>query len=182
MYHNELSYEGLTNVWLTPRWVIDLIGPFELDPCAADPRPFDIAPLNFTEAEDGLSLPWDRDDGHHPFVFCNPPYGPHTGKWLDRMATHDHGIALTFARTETKAMQRALAAAKAVFFFNKRITFLQGAPPHDPGPTSGGAPSCLLAYGPDAFARLMRFKLAPHGHIFVRVPPLDVPFRLSLVR
>ena len=148
MYHNEKQSEGETTIWLTPRWLIDLIGPFELDPCAADPRPFDIAPLNFTHFEDGLSLPWERDDGHHPFVFCNPPYGtPHTGPWLERMMGHDHGIALVFARTETRPMQQALRRAKAVFFFNKRITFLKGDPPHDPGRTSGGAPSCCWPLG-----------------------------------
>lgn len=172
MYHNEQSYEGATNVWLTPPWLIDVIGPFELDPCAAMPRPFDLAEQNFTQFEDGLALPWDRDDGHHPFVFCNPPYGPHTGKWLERMAKHDHGIALVFARTETKAMQDALRHAKAVFFFNKRITFLRGNPPFNAGHTSGGAPSCLLAYGPEAFARISRPKLAKYGQVFVRLPPL----------
>lgn len=172
MYHNEQSHEGATNVWLTPGWVIDLIRPFELDPCAADPRPFDIAPFNFTEAEDGLTRSWDDETGHRPFVFCNPPYGPHTGKWLDRMADHDHGIALVFARTETRAMQAALRAAKAVFFFSKRITFLQGTPPFDPGPTSGGAPSCLLAYGPEAFSRISRPRLAKYGQTFVRLPPI----------
>lgn len=173
MYHNEKQSEGETTIWLTPRWLIDLIGPFELDPCAADPRPFDIAPLNFTHFEDGLSLPWERDDGHHPFVFCNPPYGtPHTGPWLERMMGHDHGIALVFARTETRPMQQALRRAKAVFFFNKRITFLQGDPPHDPGRTSGGAPSMLLAFGPTAFARITGKKMAPYGQAFVRLPLL----------
>jgi hypothetical protein len=172
MYHNQQPREGATNVWLTPSWLIDVIGPFDLDPCAADPRPFDIAPLNFTQADDGLTLPWDHDDGHRPFVFCNPPYGPHTGKWLDRMAAHDHGIALVFARTETRAIQQALRHAKAVFFFNKRITFLQGEPPFDPGYVNSGAPSCLLGFGPTAFSRLTRRRLTKYGLTFVQLPPL----------
>ena len=172
MYHNELQYEGLTNVWLTPRWLIDAIGPFELDPCAADPRPFDIAPRNITQAQNGLDTAWEDGEGHKPFVFCNPPYGPNTGLWLARMAEHDHGIALVFARTETKAMQRALRDCDAVFFFNKRITFLRGEPPHEQGPTSGGAPSCLLAYGPEAYGRLVRSPLARHGQTFIRLPHL----------
>jgi hypothetical protein len=169
LYHNELANEGLTNVWLTPRWLIDLIGPFGLDPCAADPRPFDIAPLNFTEFEDGLSLPWERDNGHNPFVFCNPPYGPHVGKWMDRMIAHDHGIMLTFARTETKAMQLGLRKSKGVFFFNRRINFLTGYPPHEPGHINAGAPSCLLAFGPLALFNITRPKLQTHGMAFIRL-------------
>ncbi len=59
---HEKPFEGATNVWLTPRDIIDGLGPFDLDPCAADPRPFDIAATNYTEAQDGLLslLAWLR--------------------------------------------------------------------------------------------------------------------------
>jgi hypothetical protein len=33
---HEKPYEGATNVWLTPKDMIDDLGPFDLDPCAAD--------------------------------------------------------------------------------------------------------------------------------------------------
>jgi len=29
---------GKSQDHLTPRWIIDALGPFDLDPCAADPR------------------------------------------------------------------------------------------------------------------------------------------------
>ena len=163
MYHNELQYEGRTNVWLTPIEIIMRLGPFDLDPCAADPRPFDIGTkLNYTEKENGLKLKWPKDH----FAFCNPPYGPHAGTWLDRMADHNYGIALTFARTETRAMQRALKKCSAIFFPDKRITFLTGDPPHGPGHTSGGAPSCYIAFGERAKLRL---QLQFGGVLFVPV-------------
>jgi hypothetical protein len=163
MYHNEAQYEGKTNVWLTPKDLLDALGAFDLDPCAADPRPFDIGTkLNFTQADDGLAQEWPQDH----FAFCNPPYGPHTGAWLDRMAQHNYGIALTFARTETRAMQRALRRCSAVFFPDKRVTFLTGKPPHLPGRTSGGAPSMLLAFGHMAALRLGFLK---NGQLFVPV-------------
>lgn len=44
-----------TNVWLTPRYVLDLLGQFDVDPCAATVRPWDCARINYTEADNGLS-------------------------------------------------------------------------------------------------------------------------------
>ena len=107
---HEKPHEGATNVWLTPKDLIDALGPFDLDPCAADPRPFDIGTVNYTEADDGLSKLWVG------YTWCNAPYGPWIGRWLDRMREHGNGIALVFARTDTRAMQSALQAADAVFF------------------------------------------------------------------
>jgi len=34
---------GTSQVHLTPRWIIDALGPCDLDPSAADPRPWDCA-------------------------------------------------------------------------------------------------------------------------------------------
>ena len=170
MYHNERQYEGLTNVWLTPRWLTDLLGPFDCDPCAADPRPWDIGETtNITEALDGLTTPWNS----RHFVFINPPYGPHVGKWADALAAHPGGgIMLIFARTETIAVQRALSRCDAVFFLNRRVTFLQGEPPHTPGKTSGGAPSMVLAFGQEAVARIHRLSIKHLGLKFTRDDPL----------
>lgn len=41
--------------WYTPRWVIDELGPFDLDPCAPMQPPYEIAPLSFNQEQDGLS-------------------------------------------------------------------------------------------------------------------------------
>jgi hypothetical protein len=57
---------------LTPRFVIDALGPFDLDPCPPKERPWDTARRHFTEADDGLSRPWKGR------VWLNPPYGPQT--------------------------------------------------------------------------------------------------------
>ncbi len=36
-----------TDTWLTPKFIIDALGPFDLDPCACpNPRPFDCALVN----------------------------------------------------------------------------------------------------------------------------------------
>jgi hypothetical protein len=47
-----------TQVHITPRWIIEILGPFDLDPAAADPRPWDCAAVNYTERDDGLRQPW----------------------------------------------------------------------------------------------------------------------------
>jgi hypothetical protein len=159
---HEKPYEGATNVWLTPKDLINDLGPFDLDPCAADPRPFDIGKLNYTEADDGLSKPWSG------FTWCNPPYGPWVDRWLKRMHEHANGIALVFARTETKAMQAALHAADAVFFLASRLTFLRGRPPFKPGDQNAGAPSVLLAYGDLAIARLESLSRKRPGMLYYR--------------
>src|SRR4051812_10353947 len=86
---------GKSQVHVTPRWVTDRLGPFDLDPCAADPRPWDIAATNYTESDDGLSLEWFG----RPWV--NPPFDRRVvGRWILRLAEHGRGICLTHARTE----------------------------------------------------------------------------------
>jgi DNA N-6-adenine-methyltransferase (Dam) len=159
---HERPYEGTTNVWLTPKELINALGPFDLDPCAADPRPFDIGTTNYTEAEDGLSKLWSG------LVWANPPYGPWVGLWLERIREHGNGIALVFARTDTKAMQAALQAADAVFFLAGRLMFLRGEPPFTAGDKSAGAPSRLLAYGATAVDRLEAFSKSRTGILYFK--------------
>ena len=157
---HDRRYSNSSDVWLTPREIIDELGPFDLDPCAADPRPFDIGRVNYTEKEDGLSKIWGG------FVFANPPYGSRVGPWLERMAAHGDGIALVFARTDTKAMQAALASASAVFFLAGRLQFLGGKPPHGAA-RDAGAPSVLIGWGDEAVSRLFDFSNKRSGILYV---------------
>lgn len=138
-------------VWLTPPELIDALGPFDLDPCFASPRPWDTAAKHFgPEAAGGLGGLFEEWQG---FVWCNPPYDQEVGKWLQRCADHGDGIALIFARTETAEFQAQVwNRADAVFFVRGRIEFRlpSGA---RPGHT-GGAPSVLVCYGPRAVERV----------------------------
>jgi hypothetical protein len=43
---------------ITPKWIIDRLGPFDLDPCAADPRPWDCARINWSSGGPIVVLPW----------------------------------------------------------------------------------------------------------------------------
>lgn len=87
------SANSKTVVWLTPPEIKEPLGQFDLDPCAADPRPFDMATTNYTEADNGLIKPWFGN------VWLNPPYGAEIEAWMEKMAKHAQGVALIFART-----------------------------------------------------------------------------------
>jgi DNA N-6-adenine-methyltransferase (Dam) len=128
-----------THDWLTPPELLAALGSFDMDPCASQYQPWRTAATQFTIEDDGLAREWSGR------VWCNPPYGPHAEKFLKRMAEHGNGIALIFARTETKAFQEwCWRRADAMLFMAGRIKFrLPG------GGTAGtaGAPSVLIAYG-----------------------------------
>lgn len=71
---------------------------------------------------------------------------------MSRMADHGHGIALIFARTETKAFHRFVwEKASGVLFLRGRLHFCR--PDGHPAANNAGAPSCLVAYSaPDLHA------------------------------
>lgn len=128
------------DVWLTPKSVLDALGPFDLDPCAAPIESnWPTARTHYRLPDDGLSLSWSGR------VWCNPPYS-NAWRWLSRLADHDHGTALIFARTETEGFQSVVwGRATAVLFLAGRLTFH-----HRSGArakANSGAPSCLVAYG-----------------------------------
>lgn len=146
---HQRGYRGATDVWLTPPEIIAAVGPFDLDPCAAVGQPWPTATRHFTVEEDGMAQPWEG------FVWCNPPFGPDAGQWLRRLASHNHGIGLVPARTETRwFVCNVWHDADAVLFLHGRPHF------HHPDGTrskaNSGAPICLVAYGPLAVRRLER--------------------------
>lgn len=144
--------DGKTNDWITPRHILEALGPFDLDPCACDPQPWPTAKVMWTVDDDGLSRPWPED----AFVWLNPPYGKLTGPSLSRMPKHPAGgIALIFARTETQMFwEHIWKQADAIMFLNKRLWFYR--PDGSRGNTNAGGPSCLIAYGSQAELRLRK--------------------------
>ena len=126
--------------WLTPPYIVKALGEFDLDPCSPIKRPWDTAKEHFTIEDDGLKLPW------HGRVWLNPPYGWQTGKWLEKMAKHDNGISLIFARTDTNNfLQYIWPIATGILFIRGRLNFH-----HANGVVAvwnAGAPSCLISYG-----------------------------------
>lgn len=142
-----------TDVWLTPQWIIDKIGPFDLDPCAHLPngKPIvETASNYFTEEQDGLKQEWFGD------VFVNFPYSDGK-KWLDKCRKESEKpnvksiTVLCFARTETQAWQQNVKYATGINFINKRVKFLDK---DGIERGNGNAPSCLIAFGDTAFEKI----------------------------
>jgi len=143
------SAKMLNDEWLTPQFIIDQLGPFDLDPCAPIVRPWDTAKKHYTVEDNGLLQEWEG------LVWCNPPYGVQTTTWLSRMAMHNNGIALVFARTETSMFFRNVwPLAESILFIEGRLYFhyVDGTQ----AKANAGAPSVLIAYGEEADARLLR--------------------------
>jgi len=125
--------------WLTPKYIIDIIGPFDLDPCFSEPRPWDTALNYYTEKENGLIQEWNG------FVWCNPPYGNYTEKWLERCSEYKNCLVLIFARTDTKMFRKYIwEKGKAIFFFYGRLRFYNA--DGTKGGDCAGAPSYIVAY------------------------------------
>jgi len=138
--------------WLTPPEIVKALGHFDLDPCAPIVRPWETAARHFTVEDDGLVQPW------HGRVWCNPPFGREAVKWLRRMAAHGNGVALIPARTETAMFYETVwGAADAVLFMQGRPHFhyVDGRR----AAANSGAPICLVAYGLDNVAGLVRSDL-----------------------
>lgn len=140
--------------WLTPPELLEALGPFHLDPCSPIDRPWPTATHHLTVEDNGLHWGWTG------MVWCNPPYGDQTAAWLEKLAEHGNGIALIFARTETRMFfEHVWSKASALLFLRGRLHFH-----HVDGTraaANSGAPSVLVAYGDEAANRLLN--LAERG-------------------
>jgi hypothetical protein len=126
--------------WLTPPNIIKALGEFDLDPCSPIHRPWNTAKNHFSILDDGLSRDWSGR------VWLNPPYGLEATAWLNKLADHGDGIALIFARTETKMFfETVWRRADACLFIEGRLYFhhVNG----ERAAANSGAPSVLIAYG-----------------------------------
>lgn len=145
-----------TTTWLTPPWILDRLGRFDLDPCAApEPRPWPTADRHIALPDDGLAATWEGR------VWLNPPYSAQAAQWLAKLAGHNRGTALVFARTDTRWFQdHILSTASALLFLRGRVKFYR--PDGTEGADNGGAPSVLCAYGRADAVALKLSRLGGH--------------------
>jgi transcriptional regulator with XRE-family HTH domain len=136
-----------SETWTTPKEFLEplyrVFGVFDLDPCSPTSdghTTFVKARAYFTEADDGLSLPWFGR------VFMNPPYGRSIHKWTAKAkAEVDQGnaevvVGILPARLDTRYAHRDIKGSASVFFLQGRLKFgsvEQVAP----------FPSCLAVWG-----------------------------------
>lgn len=139
-----MTRSRLSDEWLTPLYILDAVGgagSFDLDPATPMVQPYPTARRRYHRGDNGLLLPWFGR------IWLNPPYSyPAITKFLGRMAAHNRGIALIFARTDTETWRdHVFGAASGFFWLLGRVNFnnLDGTP----AANDGGAPSVLCAYG-----------------------------------
>lgn len=138
--------------WLTPPEIIRSLGKFDLDPCSPINRPWDTAKTHYSILDDGLKIPWNGR------VWLNPPYGRDTFKWIEKLSVHKNGIALIFARTETKGFHEQIwNKAHSVFFFKGRLSFyyVDGTKG-----SAANAPSCLVSYNKENTEYIIKSNLS----------------------
>jgi hypothetical protein len=141
------KYAGESQTHITPREIIEALGPFDLDPAAADPRPWDCAAASFTEADNGLTQPWFGR------VWLNPPFDQRVvPSFVRRLVRHGRGTCLLHARTETAWFAPIWESATAILFLAHRLHFHQ--PDGTRWPANSGAPVVLIAFGDDDAERL----------------------------
>lgn len=149
-------HHGATNEWETPPEILVALGPFDDDPARSD-------------SIEGFLRPW------RGCVFLNPPYGPQTGEWLTKLADHGNGIALVFARTETRwFVETVWRRATSIFFIHGRPHFyLRGVRAQG----NCGGPLVLVAYGEQADGMLRRTTL---GGSYCEIGRQEIPARARL--
>ena len=113
-----------TDEWYTPKWIIDLLGSFDLDPCSPEHRPFDTANVHWTKQQDGLKMPWGKTEDVR--VWLNPPYSrPLVEQFIRKMADHNNGIALLVNRQDNVMWQEVIfPTAASMIFMRHRVQFL----------------------------------------------------------
>jgi hypothetical protein len=131
--NHERPHKGKTDVWLTPLNITEALGSFDLDPCGEQFH----KTAKTIYSSNGLESPWFGR------VWLNPPYSE-VEAWLDKLALHGNGVALVFARMDTRWAQKIVPMASEVFFPKGRIAFLT-----KDLKTVGkaGAPSMFLSFG-----------------------------------
>lgn len=138
--------DASTDEWYTPRWIIDLLGPFDTDPCSPVVPPYEIAPISYNEEQDGLTHDWQG------VVWMNPPYSRKPlRQFCEKMARHGNGLALLMNRQDNLLWQEVIfPSARSMLFMRHRVKFLR------PDGTTGSPfyGSCLVAWGDECDRRL----------------------------
>lgn len=113
--------------WCTPKWLCDLLGEFDLDPCSNARshvhseyrcgRGIHPDGHGWEEYADGISFAWIGS------VYCNPPYSD-VGPWATKLAAHDGPWCALLKLDPTTRWWATLMSASPTFApFRKRIKF-----------------------------------------------------------
>lgn len=150
-----------TNRWLTPNWIVESLGEFDLDPCGAPNHTLAAETYLLENGQDGLLLPWNGR------VWLNPPYGKEMPPFIEKMAHHRNGIAFIFARTETKMFhQYVWPVATGMLFLRGRVRFMDA---NKSVQADANAPSVLIAYS-ERDAEILANSSVPGKYVHLNGP------------
>jgi hypothetical protein len=132
----------------TPKYIIDALGSFDLDPCAGENTT--IGKTNWWDGrgEDGLKRSWNG------FVWCNPPFSQKE-LWSEKMIEHDNGILILPERGSAPWFGPLAEKTGKYFVLGKKINFIGG-------PSSNNLGSVLFPFGNEAVKRIENSGLPGH--------------------
>lgn len=131
---------GDTDNWITPKYITDALGVFDLDPCAHTQMPWFHAKKSYTILDDGLTQDWIGR------VWLNPPFNQYIiGAWMEKMSEHKNGVMLISAACETKRFKKHVwNKATGICFLDHRPHFRL--PNGEKAITNSGQTMCLISY------------------------------------
>ena len=137
-----------TDERFTPRWLLEELGRFDLDPCSPAGGPLHrMANRWLTVADDGLRSEWEGS------VFMNPPFSNPT-PWARKMIAHGNGVALL--PVSNSAWRYEVLESADLFWFPRDFAFI--------GVTHAqmriSMPVFLAAFGDDSAGRLRRLAMS----------------------
>ncbi len=142
--------------WVTPKYILDALGKFDLDPCCPNVMPWPTAKVMITNSEsactsldnrvdeslirgNGMNMDWSGR------VWCNPPYGLMMNPWITRMRIHNNGVLLIPNATENAIWHTDIFPyASEICFIKGRVSFCNTSGQPVDNNVSG---SVLIAFG-----------------------------------
>lgn len=138
------------NTWFTPKEFIDILGPFDLDPCSVSYAPFKTAEkvIHHDKGYCGIKADWHGD------VWLNPPYGKEIHPFIEKFINHKKGCMLIFSRMDSKGIQRLLKEGAFIYALRKRVKFINK---NGKQSSNAGTGSCLVFFDRKFIAKCKEF-------------------------
>ena len=121
------SKSNTCTTYITPKWLTDKLGPFDVDIAAAKGSYNKIGRRDnyygpTGSASCGLAAKLKKSD----FVWCNPPFGLRNGmaEFISKVALRNNGILLVPANTQQKWFQNiVIPRAQSLYFIYGAVRF-----------------------------------------------------------